>query len=61
LGLPTRSPGLDPADLWARMATDKKWRGALPTFVLLEGVGRPATARGLSWGDVLPALEEMTS
>lgn len=59
LELPTRHRELDPADLWAAMAHDKKWRGGAATFVLLEGVGRPRVERNVAAGDALAVLKEL--
>ncbi len=59
LDLPTRYADLAPADLWAAMAHDKKWRGGAAAFVLLEGVGRPRVERNVSAGDALAVLEDI--
>ena len=59
LELPTRYDALDPADLWAAMAHDKKWRGGAAAFVLLEGVGRPRVERNVPADDALAVLEEL--
>jgi 3-dehydroquinate synthase len=41
VGLPTRLNGLDPEQLYAAMATDKKWQGGHSRFVLLRAIGQP--------------------
>jgi shikimate kinase / 3-dehydroquinate synthase len=48
-GLPVRAPGLAASDVLYAMRADKKRSGGRPRFVLLEGVGRPAT--GVDPGD----------
>ncbi|MCC6388144.1 MAG: 3-dehydroquinate synthase [Dehalococcoidia bacterium] len=42
-GLPDRAPGLDPAEVIAATASDKKVRSGRIKWVLLEGIGRAAT------------------
>jgi 3-dehydroquinate synthase len=57
IDLPTRIGALDPAALYAAMATDKKWAGGKSRFVLLRGVGQPLIAEGVSRESVLTVLE----
>jgi len=42
-GLPDRAPGLDPEDVLAATASDKKVRAGRIKWVLLEGIGRATT------------------
>jgi 3-dehydroquinate synthase len=46
LGLPTAYPGGRWDDLLTAMRRDKKSRGALLRFVVLEGIGRPVRLEG---------------
>lgn len=58
-GLPTRTGGLDPEDIYAAMATDKKWKSGRSRFVLLRGIGEPLIMEGVSKHDVLQVLEQL--
>lgn len=59
IGLPTRMGALDPEQLYAAMATDKKWRAGQSRFVLLKGIGQPAVVSGVPKSDVLATLKAM--
>lgn len=57
LGLPISLGSYSAEGLWQAMATDKKWRGGQPRFVLLKGIGKPLMMEGLDAGAVLAVLE----
>ncbi|MBN1966225.1 MAG: 3-dehydroquinate synthase [Anaerolineae bacterium] len=59
LGLPTRLGSYDPEGLWEAMAADKKWRGGVPHFVLLKGIGQPVTVPDVPATDVIAVLQEL--
>lgn len=59
-GLPTRMSGIDPASLWAAMATDKKWLAGTSRFVLLKDLQQPIIVEGVSREDVIAVLKEVT-
>ncbi len=61
VGLPTRMGALSPTDVFAAMATDKKWREGKSRFVLLEAMGKPRVVEGVSEMDVLAVLEHLMS
>lgn len=56
VGLPRSLDGLDPAALYAAMATDKKWHAGRSRFVVLRGVGQPDVVEGIPREMVLAAL-----
>jgi 3-dehydroquinate synthase len=57
LGLPTRLPrALDPADVAAVCAIDKKLRRGLVDFVLLQELGTPQRMAGISADEIAAAL-----
>jgi 3-dehydroquinate synthase len=58
-GLPQSIEGLDPAALWAAMATDKKWREGKPRFVLLRDIGKPEIVEGVEREVVMTVLEHL--
>lgn len=60
VGLPTRMSGIDPAALWAAMATDKKWLSGTSRFVLLKDIQQPIIVEGVSREDVIAVLKEVT-
>lgn len=59
VGLPTRMGALSPEDVFAAMATDKKWREGKSRFVLLEEMGKPRIVEGVSEVDVLAILKHL--
>jgi 3-dehydroquinate synthase len=59
VGLPCRLGNLDSEELYAAMATDKKWRAGHSRFVLLKGIGQPAIVNDVPVGDVMAVLQEL--
>lgn len=57
--LPTRVPGLDPADLWDAMQHDKKWQDGAARFILLEGIGKPVIARDVTRDEVISVIDRL--
>ncbi len=57
VGLPIRLNGLKPEQLWAAMATDKKWQAGNARFVLLKDVGQPTIIEAVEKDDVIAILE----
>jgi 3-dehydroquinate synthase len=58
-GLPIRIGNLDPAALWAAMATDKKWSDGRSRFVLLKGPQQPVLVEGITQDAVVNILNSM--
>ncbi|MBE0690666.1 MAG: 3-dehydroquinate synthase, partial [Anaerolineae bacterium] len=59
VGLPVRLSGLKPEQLWAAMATDKKWESGQVRFVLLKDVGQPTIVEDIEKEDVFAILESI--
>jgi len=57
LGLPTRSPAIDAADVLERMRLDKKNLGGLLRLVLWRGIGQADVVPGVPEGAILRVLE----
>lgn len=55
--LPTRCPGLDPADLWDAMQHDKKRRDGTVNFILLKRIGEPVIVRDVTHDEVISVIE----
>ncbi|MBN1430061.1 MAG: 3-dehydroquinate synthase [Anaerolineae bacterium] len=58
--LPTRCPGLDPADLWDAMQHDKKWHDGAARFILLEGIGKPIIVKDVTRDEVISVIDRLT-
>lgn len=56
VGLPRSLDGLQPAALYAAMATDKKWQAGRARFVLLRDVGQPVVVEDVPQAAVLDVL-----
>ena len=61
VGLPTTYPGGSFDGLLAVMRRDKKSRGALLRFVVLEGIGRPVRLEGPDEALLREAFEAISS
>lgn len=59
VGLPTRLHGLDPEQLYAAMATDKKWQGGHSRFVLLRALGQPTIVEDVPPEAVIEVLTNL--
>jgi len=59
IGLPTRMGALNPQQLYAAMATDKKWHSGESRFVLLKGLAQPTLIKGIPRETVLEILKAM--
>lgn len=59
IGLPTRMGARDPEQVYAAMATDKKWQSGQSRFVLLQGIGQPVVVSGVPKAEVLATLKAM--
>ena len=60
VGLPTTYDGADWPDLLATMRVDKKSRGDLLRFVVLDGLAHPVVLEGPSDADLLHAWESVS-
>lgn len=58
-GLSQRLNGLSTEQIYAAMATDKKWRGGHSRFVLLRGVGEPVIVEDVPKETILRVLESL--
>ena len=59
VGLPTRTTGLNPNDLYKAMSTDKKWKNGRSRFVLLRAIGEPLIMEDVAETDVIRILTEL--
>lgn len=59
VALPQRMNGLDIEEVYAAMATDKKWRGGHSRFVLLEDIGKPTIVENVAESDVMTVLSNL--
>jgi 3-dehydroquinate synthase len=57
VALPQRIGLLDIEQIYAAMATDKKWRNGRSRFVLLEGIGKPTIVENVAESEVMAVLE----
>jgi 3-dehydroquinate synthase len=57
VGLPRRLGDLDPEEVFAAMATDKKWQGGRSRFVLMRGVGQPVIVQDVPKEQIITILE----
>jgi len=57
--LPRTLDGMEPAELYAAMATDKKWRAGRARFVLLRDVGQPIVQEDVPQAAVLDVLASL--
>ncbi len=60
LGLPVRPPALDPGEVWAAMAADKKNRGGVVRFVLPVRLGEVTLRSGIDHAEFDSAWREVT-
>lgn len=60
IGLPRSAEGLKPGEVYAAMATDKKWQGGHSRFVLLKGIGQPVIVEDVPGETVMDVLEMLT-
>jgi 3-dehydroquinate synthase len=58
-GFPHSIGDIDPAAIWAAMATDKKWKSGKSRFVLLQGVGKPSLVEGVERDTVIAVLNTL--
>jgi 3-dehydroquinate synthase len=57
--LPRMIGDLDPAAIYAAMATDKKWKGGRSRFVLLRRVGEPVIVEDVPKESIIEVLEAL--
>ncbi|HEX3052453.1 MAG TPA: 3-dehydroquinate synthase [Aggregatilineaceae bacterium] len=59
LNLPVHYRDFAPATLWEAMVYDKKWHGGTAKFVLMQSIGEPVIAEGVTREEVLRVLHEL--
>ncbi len=59
VGLPIRLNGLHEENVYAAMATDKKWKGGHSRFVLLRKIGEPVIVEDVPRETVIAVLETL--